>query len=229
VDVNITQFNVQLYFKKPVLSSEKLDAAISSSDGLSRSAMTGHPMQNAVSFFREGFRIGPVQSNVLPDRILQIMSYPNVLKDPESETLACLGFADELLGRKLGISIKDEIYAARVVFHSIVTGSQDVHRMLSDLTTVDDIPSVAGKFVCHKNPMDAIQLTTITGNQLIQESWSDIRISQFNTNSYVVTIFHETRTFAGAVEFIRNSKQFVATMMHEMEAAVTAQKRVDRN
>jgi hypothetical protein len=229
VDVHITQFNVQLYFKNPVLTSEKLDAAFSRSDGLSRSSMTGHPMQNTVSFYREGFRIAPVQSNVLPDRILQIMSYPNALKEPDSETLACLDFVDDLLRRQLGINTSDETYAARVVFHSIVTGSNDVHRMLSVLTSIDDVPSVAGKFVGHKNPMDAIQLTSVTGSRLIQDFWSDIRISQFNTNSYVVTIFHETGSSAGAGEFIRNSKRFVTTMMQEMEAAVSAQKHVDRN
>lgn len=69
--------------------------------------------------------------------------------------------------------------------------------------------------------MNAIQLSTRTGNDLSQKSWSDMRISQFDTHSYVVTIFHETDSLAGALEFIRGIKEFVATLMHEMEAAAT--------
>lgn len=229
MDVHVTQFNVQLYFKNPVLGSEKLQAAFSGSDGLSRSESTGHPMQNAISFFREGFRIGPVQSNVLPDRILQIMSYPNALREPDSETLACIAFTGDLFLERLGVKISEGIYAVRVVFHSIVTGGHDVQRMLSVLTRIDNIPSIAGKFVGHKNPMDAIQLTSIGKHHLVQDSWDDIRISQFSTNSYVVTIFHETTSLAGAVEFIRNSKQFVRTMMLEMEAAAAAETRIGNN
>lgn len=226
MDVHITQFNVQLYFRRPVLDTDKLDSAFSQSDGFSATQTgdaAGHPMQNTVSFFRQGFRIAPVQSNVLPFRILQVMSYPNAVKDPESETLACLEFVASSLKDHLGININDDIYAVRVVYHSIVTGSSDVHRMLSRLTSIDNVPSIAGKYVGHRNPMDAIQLTSRTGGELVHGSWSDMRISQFNTNSYVVTIFNETASLAAAVEFIRNVKRFVATMMQEIEAAAQAE------
>lgn len=69
--------------------------------------------------------------------------------------------------------------------------------------------------------MDAIQLSTKTGNDLSQKSWSDTRISQFDMHSYVVTIFHETDSPAAALEFIREVKEFVATLVLEMEAAAT--------
>ena len=230
VDVHITQFNVQLYFRKPVLDDpDKLDKAFSQSEGFtSTDAGHGgsgqhHPMQDTVSFFRQGFRIAPVQSNVLPFRILQVMSYPNALKDPDSETLACLDYVANSLTEHLGLSLQGEIYAVRVVYHSIVTGSHDVHRALSRLTSIDKVPSIAGRYVGHKNPMDAIQLTSMTGGELVHDSWSDMRLSQFDTNSYVVTIFNETASLAGATEFIRNVKQFVATMMQEMEAAAMAE------
>jgi hypothetical protein len=180
-------------------------------------------MQNTVSFYGQGFRIGAVQSNVLPYRILQVMSYPNALKEPDVETLACLDNVTSSLASQLGIEIQQEIYAVRVVYHSIVTGSSDVHRMLSKLTRIDAIPSLAGRYVGHKNPMDALQLTSKTGSDLVHDSWSDMRVSQFDTNSYVVTIFHETGSLAGATEFIRNVKQFVTTMMKEMETAALAE------
>ena len=226
MDVHITQFNVQLYFRRPVLDTDKLDLAFAQSDGYSATASAdsrNHPMQNTVSFFREGFRIGPVQSNALPFRILQVMSYPNALKEPVSETLACLESVANSLGERLGISHLEEVYAVRVVYHSIVTGSDNVHRMLSKLTRIDTVPTLSGKYIGHKNPMDALQLCSKTESELVHDSWSDMRISQFDKNSYVVTIFHETGSLAGATEFIRNVRQFVATMMNEMEAAAIAE------
>jgi hypothetical protein len=181
-------------------------------------------MQNAVSYFRQGFRIGPVQSNVLPFRIMQVMSYPNALKEPVSETLACIDHVSSSLAEKLGISLVEEIYAVRVVYHSIVRGSSNVSRMLSKLTRIDAIPSLLG-YVGHKNPMDALQLTSRTAGELVHDSWSDMRISQFDTNSYVVTIFHETDSLEKAIRFIKTVKQFVATMMSEMESASVAEAR----
>lgn len=227
MDVKITQFNVQLYFREPLLNTDKLGSAFSESEGFSANRIaddyTGHPMQDTMSFSRQGFRIAPVQSNVLPFRILQVMSYPNVLQSPDTETVACLHFVAASLKQHLNVSIEGDIYAVRVVYHSIVTGSQDVQRMLSKLTKIDGIPSIAEKYVGHKNPMDAIQLTSRTGSELSQDFWNDIRVSQFNTNSYVVTIFHETRSLFAALEFIRSVKQFVATLMQEMEAAAVTQ------
>lgn len=217
---------MQLYFRNPVLDTDKLDKAFSQSDGFSVSAASdsrNHPMQNTVSFFRQGFRIGPVQSNALPHRILQIMSYPNALKEPEIETLACLDHVANSLSEQLGINLQKEISAVRVVYHSIVTGNNNVHRMLTRLTRLDNIPSLAGKFVGHKNPMDALQLTSKTGHDLLHDSWNDMRVSQFDTNSYVVTIFNETGSLAGAIDFIKSVKQFVATMMKEMEIAALAE------
>ena len=209
-----------------MLDTDKLDLAFAQSDGY-LAAATGdsksHPMQNTVSFFRQGFRVGPVQSNVLPFRILQVMSYPNALREPVSETLACLESVANSLSERLGISHQEEIYAVRVVYHSIVTGSEDVHRMLSKLTRIDAVPTLSGKYVGHKNPMDALQLCSRTGSDLVHDSWSDMRVSQFDKNSYVVTIFHETGSLAMATEFIRNVRQFVATMMNEMEAASLAE------
>ncbi|HEX2014250.1 MAG TPA: hypothetical protein VLA68_03390 [Nitrososphaera sp.] len=217
---------MQLYFREPVLNTDKLDSAFGESAGFSShrsSDGTGrHPMQNTMSFFRQGFKIAPVQSNVLPFRILQVMSYPNALQSPDSETIDCLHHVVESLKQHLGVNIDKEIYTVRVVYHSIVTGSQDVQRMLSKLTRIDRIPSLAGRYVGHKNPMDAIQLTSRTGGELSQESWSDIRVSQFNTNSYVVTIFNETDSLAASLEFIRGVKQWVATLMEEMEQAAAA-------
>ncbi len=226
MDVKITQFNVQLYLREPVLDTDKLDGAFSESEGFLANRIAedyaGHPMQGTMSFSRQGFRIAPVQSNVLPFRILQVMSFPNALQSPDSETVACLNFVAESLKQHLGINIKDDIYAVRVVYHSIVTGSHDVHRMLSKISSIDHVPSLAG-YVGHKNPMDAIQLTSRTGNELAQDFWNDIRVSQFSTNSYVVTIFHETRSLSAALEFIESVKQFVATLMQEIEAAAVAE------
>ena len=220
MDVHITQFNVQLYFKKPI-DTDKLNIAFSESEGFAASSMQrgNHPMQDTTSFFKEGFRIAPVQSNVLPFRILQVMSYPNALQNPDQETTSCLHYVAASLKQHLDVDIEDDIYAVRVVFHSIVTGSSDIPHILTKLDRIDSIPSLAGRYVGHKNPMDAIQLSTKTGNDLSQKSWSDMRISQFDTHSYVVTIFHETDSLAGALEFIRGIKEFVATLMHEMEAA----------
>lgn len=209
-----------------MLDTDKLDRAFSQSDGFSAIAAGdsgNHPMQNTVSFFRQGFRIAPVQSNALPYRILQVMSYPNALKEPDSETLACLDSVSDSLRERLGLNVQDELYSVRVVFHSIVTGNADVHRMLSKLTRIDNIPSLAGKYVGHKNPMDALQLTSKTGDGLVHDSWNDMRVSQFDTSSYVVTIFNETGSLAGAVEFIKSVKLFVAGMMKEMEAAASAE------
>lgn len=91
MDVHVTQFNVQLYFKQPI-DTHKLNAALSESEGFSASQMKqgNHPMQDTTSFFRQGFRVAPVQSNVLPFRILQVMSYPNALQNPDQETISCL-------------------------------------------------------------------------------------------------------------------------------------------
>lgn len=179
-------------------------------------------MQDTASFFKQGFRIAPVQSNVLPFRILQVMGYPNALQNPDQDTTSCLHYVAASLKQHLNIDIENDIYAVRVVFHSIVTGTSDIHRVLTKLDRIDSIPSLAGRYVGHKNPMDAIQLTSKTGNDLSQKSWSDMRISQFDTHSYVVTIFNETDSLAGALDFIKGVRQFVTTLMHEMEAAATA-------
>jgi hypothetical protein len=222
VDVHVTQFNVQLYFKEPI-DTEKLNAAFSESEGFAASQMQqgNHPMQDTTSFFRQGFRIAPVQSNVLPFRILQVMSYPNALQEPDKETVSCLHYVAASLKQHLGTDIENDIYAVRVVFHSIVTGTVDIHRILTRLDRIDGIPTLAGKYVGHKNPMDAIQLTTKTDGGLSQKFWNDMRISQFDTHSYVVTIFNETDSLAASLDFVRGVKQFVATLMHEMEAAAT--------
>jgi hypothetical protein len=220
VDVHITQFNVQLYFKQP-LETDKLNSAFSESEGFAASQMQqgNHPMQDTISFFRQGFRIAPVQSNVLPFRILQVMSYPNALQNPDQETISCLHYVAASLKQHLGINIDNDIYAVRVVFHSIVKGSGDMHRILTKLDRIDSIPTLAGKYVGHKNPMDAIQLTSKTGSELSHKFWNDMRISQFDTHSYVVTIFNETDSLAASIDFVRGVKQFVATLMQEMEQA----------
>ncbi len=158
---------------------------------------------------------------MLPFRILQVMSYPNALHNPDQETVSCLHYVAASLKQHLGVDIENDIYAVRVVFHSIVTGTGDIHRILSKLDRIDNIPSLAGKYVGHKNPMDAIQLTSKTGSELSQKYWNDMRISQFDTHSYVVTIFHETDSLASAPDFIGGASQFVATVMDEMEAAAT--------
>lgn len=178
-----------------------------------------HPMRDTTTFSREGFRIAPVQSNVLPFRILQVMSYPNALEDPDTETLACLRHVATRLQEHLEINVQSDIYAVRVVSHCIVTGSPDIPRVLSKIRTIDGVPSLAGRFVAHKNPMDAIQFVTKTGNEMLHSDWSDIRVSQFNENSYVITIFNEMDSFERAMESIAQVRQFVLTMMQEMERA----------
>lgn len=223
MDVHITQFNVQLYFRQP-FDADKLSAAFSESEGFTASQMqqdNNHPMQDTASFFRQGFRIAPVQSNVLPFRILQIMSYPNALQNPDQETISCLHYVAAALRQHLNTDIESDIYAVRVVFHAIVTGSSEIHRILTKLDRIDGIPSLAGKYVGHKNPMDAIQLTSRTEGELSHKFWNDMRISQFDTHSYVVTIFNETDSLAASLNFIGQVKQFVATLMQEMEAAAT--------
>jgi hypothetical protein len=133
VDVHITQFNVQLYFKQPILDTDKLNAAFSESEGFSASQMQqgNHPMQDTTSFFRQGFRVAPVQSNVLPFKILQVMSYPNALQNPDQETVSCLHYVAASLKQHLGVDFENDIYAVRVVFHSIATGMGDTHRILT--------------------------------------------------------------------------------------------------
>jgi hypothetical protein len=234
MDVHITQFNVQLYFRHPVLeNTDLLNAMFSKSEGFIAGQMqrydddnNDHPpytqTQKIISFFKEGFRIGPVQSNALPFRILQILSYPNAVQNPDKETIACLYYLSELLRQHLKIDVDADIYAVRVVFHSIVTGSSNIQRILTKLTRIDAIPTLADKYVGHKNPMDAIQFTYKTGGDLLNKFWNDIRVSQFDTNSYVVTIFNETDSLASSLDFIKNVKQFVASFMQEMEEAAIA-------
>jgi len=227
MDVHITQFNIQLYFRRPVLENpDRLNSTFSKSEGFDANNALNNgaqPTQNSISFFKEGFRISPIQSNTLPFRILQIMSYPNVLQNPDQETMVCLRHVEILLKQHLDIDIESDIYAVRVVFHSIVTGSSNIHRVLTKLSRIDSIPTLAGKYVGHKNPMDAIQLTSKTGGDLSHKFWNDIRLSQFDTNSYVVTIFNETDSFAGSLDFIKNVRQFVATLMHEIESSASAE------
>ena len=223
VTVNITQFNVQLYFHKPILDKgEILGTMFSGAHGFEAKPISDsygkHPMHGTMSFYREGFRIAPVQSNVLPFRILQIMSYPNTLKEPDAETLTCLHFCVSQLQKHLHIKVENDVYAVRVVSHAIVDGI--VPHVLSKLSSIENVLSLAGKYVVHKNPMDALQIVTKTGNDLSQGSWSDIRVSQFKESSYVVTIFHETVSLTLALDWIAQVKQFVAIMIREMEQAV---------
>ena len=75
-----------------------------------------HPMKDVMSYIRHGFRIAPVQSNVLPFRILQVMSYPNVLQNPDQETVSCLHHEIALLKQHLGVDIDSDIYAVRGCF-----------------------------------------------------------------------------------------------------------------
>lgn len=220
-NVHITQFNVQLYFRRPALDSELLATTFSNAQGFESKPVTDdygtHPMQGTMSFYREGFRIAPVQSNVLPFRILQVMSYPNTLKEPDTETLACLGFTASQLQKYLHIDIENDIYATRVVSHAIVDGKKQY--VLSKLSSIENVPSIAGMYVAHKNPMGALQIVTKTGSDLLHKSWSDIRISQFKENSYVVTIFHESESLGLALDWIAQVKKFVATVILEMEQA----------
>lgn len=226
MDARITQFNVQLYFREPVLDSELLGTMFSSADGFAAKPISkdygAHPMQGTMSFYREGFRIAPVQSNVLPFRILQVMSYPNALQEPDAETLACLRFVSAQLQNHLHVDLERDIYAVRTVSHSLVSGSENIHRVLSKLSSIENIPSLAGRYVAHKNPMDALQIVTRTGDELSHKTWSDIRVSQYNQNSYVVTIFNETESLALALESVASVKQFVLTLMQEMEQAAGA-------
>jgi hypothetical protein len=219
--VHITQFNVQLYFRRPALDSELLGTMFSDAQGFEVKPIADdygtHPMQGTMSFYREGFRIAPVQSNVLPFRILQVMSYPNTLKEPDTETLACLDFAASQLQKYLHIDIENDIYATRVVSHAIVDGNKQY--VLSKLSSIENVPSIAGRYVAHKNPMGALQIVTKTGSDLLHKSWSDIRVSQFKENSYVVTIFHESESLGLALDWIAQVKQFIAIMILEMEQA----------
>lgn len=232
MQVNITQFNVQLYFREPVLDSETLKGMFTGADGFATTSAataaaeeTGrgaHPMSGSPSFYRGGFRIAPVQSNVLPFRILQVMSYPNALAEPDAETLECLRLVSARLEQGLHVDLGRDIYAVRTVSHSIVTSPDDnpaTSRALSRISGIENVPTLAGRYVAHKNPMGALQLVTRTGNDLVQESWSDIRVSQFGDRSYVVTIFNETSSLAAALESIRGVKQFVSTLMQEIELA----------
>lgn len=219
-NVHITQFNVQLYFRRPALDDGELLAKMFSGEqGFEAKPVAddygAHPMQGTMSFYREGFRIAPVQSNVLPFRILQVMSYPNTLKEPDAETLACLRFAATQLQEHLHIDIEGDIYAVRVVSHALVDGGRQY--MLSKLSSIENVASLAGRYVAHKNPMGALQIVTKTGSELSHRSWSDIRVSQFKESSYVVTIFHETESLALALDWIAQVKQFAVTMIREME------------
>lgn len=221
-DVHVTQFNVQLYLRRPALDDGELLAKMfSGAQGFEAKPVADdygtHPMQGTMSFYREGFRIAPVQSNVLPFRILQVMSYPNTLKEPDAETLACLRFAAAQLQEYLHIDIENDIYAVRVVSHALVDGGKQY--ALSKLSSIENVPSLAGGYVAHKNPMGALQIVTKTGSELAHRSWSDIRVSQFKESSYVVTIFHETESLALAADWIGRVKQFVAAMIQEMEQA----------
>jgi hypothetical protein len=226
MDVRITQFNVQLYFKRPVLDSELLQTMFPSTDGFESKPLLedykDHPMQGTMSFYREGFRIAPVQSNVLPFRILQVMSYPNAVQEPDAETLACLKFVSAQLQEHLHVDVERDIYAVRTVSHSLVSGSDSIHRVLSRLSSIEKIPSLAGKYVVHKNPMDALQIVSRTGDEISHKSWSDIRVSQYNQSSYVVTMFNECESLALALESVAGVKQFVLTLMQEMERAAGA-------
>ena len=55
-------------------------------------------------------------------------------------------------------------------------------------------------------------------SKLPHKFWNDMRISQIDMHSYVVTIFNETDSLEGALDF-KGVSQYVETLMPEMEAA----------
>ena len=122
-----------------------------------------------------------VTSHVLPNRILQIVSFPNSVAEPVQAAQRFLSMISDILLRDMGIDAGNNIHACKVVFHSIVKTERDVPRILALINDVSSIPALTS-FAVHKNPFKALQLTQKIDNKLEHDEWHDIRISPFNTN-----------------------------------------------
>jgi hypothetical protein len=160
-----------------------------------------------------------VTSNVLPNRILQIVSFPNSVAEPDQAAQRFLSMISDILLKDLGVSTENDLDACRVVFHSIVKTSRNVPAILASINDVSAVSTLAS-YAVHKNPFKALQLTQKIDNKLEHEEWQDIRISPFNTNAYVVTIFYESVGMNYVKQFLNRAKNFVSTLINDMEMSV---------
>ncbi|MEM2760219.1 MAG: hypothetical protein QXU32_11280 [Nitrososphaerales archaeon] len=174
--------------------------------------------ESGTAFFKNGFRVSVVSSHVLPDRILQIVSFPNSTTEPDRAAQQFLSMIVDILHRDMNI-VTEIIQACRVVFHSIVKSDKDISAILTSINDLSSI-SLLENYAVHKNPFKVLQLTEKIGSKLEHEEWRDIRISPFNKNAYVATIFYESLNLKYVMQFLKNARNFVLTLINDIESVV---------
>lgn len=147
------------------------------------------------------------------------MSFPNSVAEPDRAAHRFLAMICDILFKDLNLDVESELYACNVVFHSIVNTSRDVSSVLASINDVSSISSLESDAV-HKNPFKALQLTQKIDSKLEHEEWHDIRISPFNSNAYVVTIFHESTGIKYVTQFLDRAKNFVSGLINDIESSV---------
>lgn len=222
MQVEISQLNVQLFFKEPKFQDQSKLTQVLLGYNFTLGKVgreSEHGSTKTTAFFKDGFRVSVVTSNVLPNRILQIVSFPNSVAEPDQAAQRFLSMISDILLKDLGVSTENDIDACRVVFHSIVKTSKNVPAILASINDVSAVSTLAS-YAVHKNPFKALQLTQKIGNKLEHDEWQDIRISPFNTNAYVVTIFYESIGMNYVKQFLNRAKNFVSTLINDMEMSV---------
>jgi hypothetical protein len=218
--IEISQINIQLFFKEPVFQDMSILGRTLLGYGFTHKLRKSeHIGESTPVFFKDGFRVSVATSNALPNRILQIVSFPNSVAEPDQAARRFLSMIGDILLKDLRISTKTDLDACRVVFHTIVRTEKDVPSLLRKIEDLSSI-SALDSYAVHKNPFKALQLTQKIGSRLEHEDWQDIRISSFNTNAYVVTIFHESMGIMYLIGFLSGAKSFVERLMSEIERSV---------
>lgn len=216
VQIEITQINMQLFFKELVFQDQAKFIQTFLGCNFTLHESRNEHSDKTTALFKDGFRVSVVSSNALPNRILQIVSFPNSVAEPDQAARRFLSMTNDILLRDLGIDAEKETYACRVVFHSIVKSERNVPKILAMINDISDIRSL-DKYAAHKNPFNALQLTEKIGATLEHEEWHDIRISPFNSNAYVVTIFYECRNVKYVMRFLERVRDFVTALVGDIE------------
>lgn len=137
MQVEISQLNIQLFFKESVFQDQSKLAQVLfaynfTDAGAHEEEHEGEHASNKIpAYYKDGFRVSVVTSHVLPNRILQIVSFPNSVVEPDQAAQRFLSMISDILLRDMGIDTGNNIHACRVVFHSIVKTERDVPSILA--------------------------------------------------------------------------------------------------
>lgn len=215
--IDVTQLNIQLFFKEPVFQdqSKLAQTLLGYGFSLAKGKSEHHNEHKVTAFIKDSFRVSVVTSNVLPDRILQIVLFSN--NEPERTMQNFLSALSDILLKEMNVNTND-LDACRVVFHAIVKSDRDTLSVLEKINDISSISSLSN-YAVHKNPFKALQLTEKIGNKLEHEEWQDIRINAFDTNSYVVTIYHESVSTNRVLQFLGRARNFVSKLINDIEAS----------